>query len=356
MRPVRVSEKAFALAAVLTLTGLLATALGACGALVPNDRDDVRNVDTDASADATVGRDAREAESPGPPGGPEPPETFGPHTVGKLCTSNTDCTPAGSPTTCSKGGFSIGDLFGSPVCIQASCTQGTGGTLDDVLCDGRAGLCFVPGGSGTSGICLPFCTFTSTAVSNACAGGNKCHFEYAGTDVTTMKASALGYCFGACAADADCTGTPGQKCQVEDGICVNPDKLQTYTAAGTACTRPAAGLTSTCNCASVGNHADGGVSPSADKGFCTHACITGSAGDAVCDTAKTGWKCTASLPALDDKGMALFEGQPADIAGTCAQPCAMDDDCTTLATASGLTGLVKCKTYADGKYCAPTAD
>ena len=30
-----------------------------------------------------------------------------------------------------------------------------------------------------------------------------------------------------------CTGTPGQKCQAEDGFCVNPDKLQTYTAAGT---------------------------------------------------------------------------------------------------------------------------
>jgi len=356
MRPVHVSKKTFALAAVVTLTGLLATALGACGA-VANDQDGVRNLDTDASADATAERDAtRIPESPGPEGPENPPDNFPPPTVGKLCSSKTDCNLGGSASTCSKGGFQIGDIFGSPVCIQATCTQGTGGTIQDLLCDDKAGLCFVPGGSGKSGICFPFCTFTSTAVSNACAGGNKCHYAYAGTDVTTMKPAALGYCIGACSVDADCTGTPGEKCQAEDGFCVNPDKLRTYTAAGSACTRSADGFTSTCNCAYVGNHADGGVSASADKGFCTHACITGSAGDAVCDTASTGWKCTASLPALDEKGIALFDGQPADIAGTCAQPCGVDDDCTALATASALTGLVKCKKYADGKYCAPTAD
>ncbi len=352
MRSVRVSGKTFALAAVVTLTGLLATAVGACGSA--NDHDGAR-VDTDASTDAAVERDARPVVDNGPSGGPGP-DFVPPPTVGKLCTSTSDCRAGGGSSTCSKGGFLAGDLFGSAVCIQPTCTQGTGGTIADLLCDDQAGLCLPTGDSTTSGICLPYCAFTSTTVSSACAGGNKCHFRYAGTDTMTMKVVALGYCFGACAVDADCTGTPGQKCQAEDGYCVNPDKLQTYAAAGTACTYSPTALTQTCNCAHVGNHADGGVSPSADKGFCTHACRTGSAGDAVCDTAKAGWKCTASLPALDEKGAPLFDGQPADVAGTCAQPCAVDDDCTALATAAALTGLVKCKTYADGKYCAPTAD
>ena len=170
----------------------------------------------------------------------------------------------------------------------------------------------------------------------------------------TMKASAIGFCFGACTADADCMGTAGQKCQVEDGLCVNPDKLVTYTKVGTTCTRPATGAASTCNCNFVGNFTDGGVSADADKGFCTHSCITGAAGNTVCGTASAGWKCTAKLPTVDDKGAALFTAQPDDVSGTCALPCpgGTDTECAALVTSSGLAAnLVHCKTYADGKYC-----
>ena len=82
----------------------------------------------------------------------------------------------------------------------------------------------------------------------------------------------------------------------------------------------------------------------------------GTAGDAVCNTAKATWKCTAKLPTVDSMNAALFSAQPADVGGTCALPCTADADCTTLATAANLTGLVKCKTYADGKYCDATAN
>jgi hypothetical protein len=351
-------KKMFALASVTALTGLVATmsAVGCSSTTTVADtgeggggglteagpkKDGGVMIDNDGGGDTDAAGPMEEG------------------TVGKECTSTADCKLAGSvnDNACSKGGFQDGDLLGSPVCIQPSCTQGTGGTIGDLLCDGQTGLCLPTGGSDTMGICLPFCSFDSTKVVDKCAGGNKCNIAYLGTDTMTKAASAIGFCFGACTADTDCKGTAGQKCQTEDGLCVNADKfIATYTAAGTACTRPAGTAANTCNCNFVGNHADGGVSADADKGYCTHSCITGAAGDAVCNTAKATWKCTAKLPTVDSMNAALFNAQPADVGGTCAQPCAADADCTALATAASLTGLVKCKTYADGKYCDATAD
>jgi hypothetical protein len=352
-------KKMFALASVTALTGLVATVASA-----------------GCSSTTTVADNGETGVvNPGKEGGPvKPPieagdtDTSTPavpeeKTVGKECTSTADCKVAGSKNdnACSKGGFTDGDLLGSPVCIQPKCDQGAGGTIADLLCDDQAGLCLPTGAAGsTSGICLPFCSFDSTTVTDKCAGGNKCNIAYLGTDMMTMKASAIGFCFGACTADTDCKGTAGQKCQTEDGLCVNADKhVANYTATGTACTRTVAPAPATCNCNFVGNHADGGVSADADKGFCTHSCITGAAGTAVCNTAAAGWKCTAKLPQVDDKGAALFSAQPDDVSGTCALPCTtvgVDAACTAVGTAAGIPTLVKCKQYADGKYCDATAD
>lgn len=351
-------KKMFALASVTALTGLVATisAVGCSSTTTVAD-----NTEGGPVIPSEGGKGKETGVIPDPDGGGDVDSSVVEEaTVGKECTSTADCKVAGSvnDNACSKGGFTAGDLLGSPVCIQPNCTQGSGGTIGDLLCDGNAGLCLPTGGSDTMGICLPFCSFDSTMVTDKCAGGNKCNIAYLGTDTMTKKASAIGFCFGACTADTDCKGTAGQKCQVEDGLCVNDKEyVATYTAAGTACTRSsAAGAVATCNCNTVGNHADGGVSASADKGYCTHSCITGAAGDAVCNTAKATWKCTAKLPAVDSMNAVLFTAQPADVGGTCAQPCTDDASCMPLITSSGLTGLVKCKTYADGKYCDATAD
>ena len=347
-------KKMFALASVTALTGLVATvaAAGCSSTTTVADTGDTGVSPTKEGGTTKPPIEAGTDTDSGTTGTPEE------KTVGKECTSTADCKVAGSKNdnACSKGGFTDGDLLGSPVCIQPSCTQGAGGTIGDLLCDDQTGLCLPTGGSDTMGICLPFCSFDSTTVSDKCAGGNKCNIAYLGTDTMTMKASAIGFCFGACGADADCKGTAGQKCQVEDGLCVNADKHLTYTAAGTACKRPAAMAPATCNCNYVGNHADGGISTDADKGICTHSCVTGAAGDTVCGAAATNWKCTAKLPLVDDKGAALFNGQPADVSGTCALPCTVDGDCTALGTASGLGALLKCRPFADGKFCDPTAD
>ena len=349
-------KKMFALASVTALTGLVAT-MSAVGCSSTTSIQD--NTEAGPVGPSNEGGKGKETgpipdvdSGPDTDGGGTPEEK----TVGKECTSTADCKVAGSKNdnVCSKGGFTDGDLLGSPVCIQPNCTQGSGGTIGDLLCDDQAGLCLPTGGSQTMGICLPFCSFDSMAVVDKCAGGNKCNIAYLGTDTMTKKASAIGFCFGACTADTDCKGTAGEKCQVEDGLCVKTPL--TYTAVGTACTRGASGTPATCNCNTVGNFTDGGVSPNADKGFCSHSCITGTAGDAVCNTAKAAWKCTAKLPAVDSMNAPLFSAQPADVGGSCALPCTADADCTALATAANLTGLVKCKTYADGKYCDATAN
>jgi hypothetical protein len=349
-------KKMFALASVTALTGLVATVASAgCSSTT--------TVADNTETGPIVTPKGEGGVKPPIEGGADPdsstPTTPEEKTVGKECASTADCKVAGSKNdnACSKGGFTDGDLLGSPVCIQPQCTQGSGGTIADLLCDDQAGLCLPTGGSDTMGICLPFCSFDSTMVTDKCAGANKCNIAYLGTDTMTMKASAIGFCFGACTADADCKGTAGQKCQVEDGLCVNADKHVTYTATGTSCTRGAAGSVATCNCNTVGNFADGGVSKDADKGYCTHSCITGAGGTTTCEAAATGWKCTAKLPQVDDKGAALFSAQPDDVSGTCALPCTtvgIDAACTALGTTAGIPGLVKCKQYADGKFCDPT--
>lgn len=355
-------KKMFALASVTALTGLVAT-MSAVGCS-----------STISSVEPTEGgggglTEAGPKKEAGPPVvDPDGGDTDGStgkveeKTVGKECASTADCKVAGSvnDNVCSKGLFGksaadADDLYGSPVCLQTKCDIGTAGTTADVICDDGPGVC-IPA-SATQNICLPACTFDSTKIDGACAGGNKCNPAYTLTDPMTMKVSALGYCFGACGADADCKGTAGMKCQVEDGLCVKTPVVFAK-AVGAGCTRPAmAADPAQCNCNFVGNHADGGVSPDADKGFCTHACVTGAAGDAVCGTAKATWKCTAKLPKLDSAGKPAFTAQVDNISGSCAQPCTMDSECSTLNTAVGGTGtLVKCKAYAGGSFCDATAD
>ena len=355
-------KKMFALASVTALTGLVAT-MSAVGCSSTTSIQD----NTEGGGGGPTEAGSKKEAGPGvPPDNDSGLDTDGggipaSKTVGKECTSTADCKVAGSKNdnACSKGFFTAGDLFGSPVCIQAKCTQGNSNppTVGDLLCDDQTGLCLPNGGS--DGICFPFCSYDSMAVVDKCAGGNKCNIAYLGTDAM-KKTSAIGFCFGACTADTDCKGTAGEKCQVEDGLCVKTTIA--YTAVGTACTRGAAGTPATCNCNTVGNFPDGGAPANADKGYCTHSCITGTAGDAVCATAKpagaTTWKCTAKLPTLDTMtNMPLFTAQPSDVSGTCAQTCTDDASCGGLVTSSGLPAAnVKCKTYADGKFCDATAN
>jgi hypothetical protein len=334
-------KKMFALASVTALVGLVSTAAVAGCSSSGGGGDD---------ADGGGGAEGGLKEAGAPPEAGEGEDAAGPpeeQTVGKACASVADCAVAGSKNdnVCSKGAFAIGDLFGTPVCIQTSCTQGAGKTVGDLLCDGNAGLCVTASG-GSKGVCLPYCDFDSTTISSACEGGNTCAIAYSAAD-KDGKAIAIGYCEASCQADADCKGTAGQKCQIESGLCVNADKYVAFAkAVGEGCdaskTAPA-----DCNCNPVG-----GTGADKDKGVCTRACITGAAGDAACGAAIAGWTCTAKLPAKDAMDKTQFTAQPGGVRGQCALPCVDDTTCAPL---QGSTGApMKCKAYANGKFCETT--
>lgn len=333
-------KKMFAMASVTALVGLVSTVAAAGCSSSDGGPDAVTEAGTTEGGgkEAGVKPDAGEEEDAA---GPKEEGT-----VGKTCDTTADCkvTDAKNDNVCSKGAFSIGDLFGTPVCIQSTCTQGTGKTVGDLLCDGTAGLC-LPTSGGTKGVCLPLCDFDSTTVTTKCQGGNKCAIAYGASD-KDGKSIGIGYCEASCQADTDCKGTAGQKCQVESGLCVNPDKYVTYAkAVGDGC--DGSKDPAECNCNAVG-----GTGASKDKGVCTRACITGAAGDAACGAALAGWKCTAKLPKTDSAGKAQFTGQPDDLRGQCALPCTDDTTCAALQTSSGAP--IKCKEFSSGKFCETT--
>ncbi|AKU98588.1 hypothetical protein AKJ09_05252 [Labilithrix luteola] len=268
-------------------------------------------------------------------------------TVGATCTRKSDCTVAGTinDNVCSNEAFSDGDHFASSVCIQLACTRGPGGSFEEMLCDDKAGFCLPNATGSLEGTCLPLCLYSSTSFLQVCKGDNRCAFAHPGADNNGV-AVAIGYCTGGCNVDADCKGTPGQRCQVETGTCVNGDKVASFAKKlGEACDGSAA--SPGCPCA---------FGKDETKGVCSHACRAGSAGNDVCAAAggDANWKCTAKLPTTltPSTGGTLpgFTGQPDGVVGSCAFACPNGDaDCAALSTKSG--AALSCVEFADGKYC-----
>ncbi|HVH46074.1 MAG TPA: hypothetical protein VM925_27180 [Labilithrix sp.] len=341
-------KKLFALASVSALAGLV-SAVGAAGCTTTTevqggDTADSGKTDGGGKVNDTKPKDAGTTKTDGSTvdddAGTEPEEPEE-ETVGKACKTTADCNVenALNDNKCSKGLFKDGDIFGTPYCISACTLPAKVETGDDFLCDGQAGVCYADG-PGEDGTCYGMCAYNSTTVTAPCAGTNKCvPYQFLGDGANL---SILGICYAACTKDADCTGTAGQKCEVETGICVTTPT--TYAkSVGEACTRKTTG-TPDCNCVTVG-----GQGANKDKGICTSVCVTGAAGDAACNSKETGWKCTTLLPAKDSKGNALFTDEPDDVYGQCALPCTVDGDCTAYGTTAGVAA--KCNEYAGGKYC-----
>jgi hypothetical protein len=339
-------KKLFALASVTALAGLVATVGVGCS------EDSTNNTPPETDAGAPDAK--KDGKGPGIGDDEEPGEPPPSKTTGNECAADEDCLADGTvnENLCSKGFFTDGDLNPSPVCMGLCTPNANATSVAELLCDGETGVC-VP--SGNAGICFAVCQYDSEGIQVACKGSNKCSPAYnltkGGTPPASGSGAILGICLGGCSADADCKGTAGQKCQVETGLCLNADKHIAYAkAVGEGCDNSA--TPDECSCASVREGVD------KDKGYCTHACVTGAAGDAVCNTAKAGWKCTAGLPAKDKDGKVVFSNQPEGVQGSCAQPCTDDDACAALATASGVTGgttkgngKVVCAEFANGKFC-----
>lgn len=238
-------------------------------------------------------------------------------TTGKPCTSDGTCDVLGDGVQkCSSTiGFTLGKLYPDPVCIGKTCTPDpTGASI--VFCDGLAGVCLA---SGTSGICLPTCNFDSTTSPTGCVGKDACN-AYGWT--TASPAKGVGYCFGGCKVDGDCSGG---KCQTETGLCVTT-KLSYSKSIGAACTSADATAPAKCNCL---------YNTTASAGYCTETCTFGSS------SCPSGYTCDTLLPTT------YFTGSPSGLQGFCLKTCTGASDCT------GLSSTCKQSAGVSSKTCQP---
>jgi hypothetical protein len=216
---------------------------------------------------------------------------------------------------CSNGKiFNIGQLFPTPICIvppsvQGNCDPGQDGNIH--YCDGpddpsSPGIC-LPNGSNTVGICLPQCTFRTDGLAPVgCQGKDACSVYGFGQDATTSQLIGIGYCLGGCEADADCA--TGQRCQVDEGYCVNTPATGELPV-GTGC-NVAANPQPACDCI---------ASTSDNLGYCAQYCKVGGV---ACPSGST---CDAGLPTTlagaGDATVAGFSKQNTGLAGFCAPAC-----------------------------------
>lgn len=339
-------KKFFALASMTAVAGVIAA-----GAMVGcSSSDDATPGTTDDAGTADAKADAKKDSGGNQVDGSVTP-TVEEETVGKPCSADSDCEVADSvgDNVCSKGYLAtqagdIVDLFPTPVCIQ-SCGPINQAKVDDsYFCDGNAGVCFnfgIP-------LCTGGCQFTSDAITVDCQGANnKCQAYLFGDDGSGGPAI-IGACTGACTKDSDCAGTPGQKCQKEQGICQAANLVVEYTTPqGSPCTENADAAANTCLCATLG-----GTGANKDKGYCYSQCVTGTTG--ACGT---GWQCSSHIPTqldLQDGGVQPWMTKvPTGVVGSCSLPCDTTADCLANDAFKDMTAdtQVTCTQYADGKFC-----
>ena len=279
---------------------------------------------SESSTDAPPPFDSGPFPFDAPPfdGGTTNPDHGG--TTGATCTDDTACNVTGDGINkCSNKLFSAGTLYPTPVCIGTDCDPGDGTTI--VGCDKDTGVCL---STGTGGICIPVCAFDDSGAAPAgCKGKDVCNVYGWGKD-STGKVTGVGYCFGGCKADADCAG--GDKCQVEDGLCVKT--LKTYAKRlGDPCVKADYDTATGCIC---------DYDSTSGQGYCTTSCFVGGT------ACPTGFGCAAGLPKTSSTdGSALFTKDPTGMAGSCLKTCSADADC------SAVHGY--CADLASGKACVP---
>jgi hypothetical protein len=244
--------------------------LCACGGATADD-----NINGDGGTDAITSGDSPSASdvatsTDGSPGADAIVSSPYDGTVGKACSSDSDCHSANGPNKarCSSTVWSPEDYYPTPVCIIDTCAPISDTKLH--FCDGpddpsSPGIC-VPGFN--SSVCVPKCTYDKQGgAPSGCAGKDTC-FDY-----PTIVETGIGYCWGGCAQDADCQN--GQHCQVDQGLCVVGVTPPTKNI-GDACTKTD-NDTEACYCL-YGNN---------DDGYCSSFCGVGQSGTCpsgfVCD-------------------------------------------------------------------------
>ena len=234
-------------------------------------------------------------------------------TTGKACATDDECdVTSEGKGICSKAAFGGNSLYPTNNCIQNTCDIPDPTKV--TYCDCDTGVCL---STGSGGICLPACQWKDDgAAPVGCEGKNACNPYAWGTD-DAKAIIGIGYCFGGCKADADCSD--GQKCQTENGLCQKAlDPAYTKTP-GTACTDADNKDPAKCNCLYATDAAG------AKSGYCSTFCTMGGTACAA------GFTCDAGLPktkiADDD---IVFTKAPTGMAGYCLKDCTADTDCATL--------------------------
>ena len=181
-------------------------------------------------------------------------------TTGKTCASDADCKTRFGLSRCSSTVFAPESYFATPVCIVPTCSPVSDTTPH--YCDGpdsptSPGIC-MPYGTSGGGICLPQCTYDKNGgPAKGCPGKDVCFGDTGATQ------GGVGYCWGGCTADADCPS--GQKCQTDQGLCVEGVVPPTKPF-GAACTS-ADNNNGTCYCLYGAN----------GTGYCSSFCVVGGA-------------------------------------------------------------------------------
>lgn len=279
--------------------------------------------------------------------------------VGQPCTSDTDCAGVVTGLTgiCSNSTklFQLGPLLPDPVCFAAGCTIPQQGFV--AYCDGSAGtgssnptgnifgVC-LPGPTPQQNLCAPVCQFdNSGAAPIGCTGKDACTpfgFGEGTNDAGAPVPVGVGYCFGGCSADTDCSKTPGTVCQVETGLCVTSANHFTFAKTpGTACNATNDDNKATgCNC--LGNVNSG-------NGYCTLFCEAGAAGGEGGAGCPAGFACDALLPATltgpDGGSSPGFTTEPVGLAAQCVATCSTPD---ASADAGGCPPQSTCSTAGGG--------
>lgn len=323
---------------LMAVAGLsTAAAFGCTVETTQVDTGDAGTVKKDSGTDPVIdtGDDGGDAG----PVGPKPDGT-----TGKECASSKECSERSlqnGGNACSNEFFTAGGLNPTPVCVGLCAPKAKPSTIADFLCDDQTGTCLPI--SGNQGICMPICSFESDKIVDACAGKNACNPNVSFTD-QSGKAMGLGYCFGGCKADGDCSG--GDKCQTETGTCVKELAVATAPKA----------LGAQCKTEKLGQDEDGitkfgcscndgtAAAATGGEGYCTQFCRVGD------DCGVAGMICSAGLsPETDDK-KPLFSAEPTGLAGQCFWECA--DDAACQAKINGGKGF--CEAIPGGKkICIP---
>jgi hypothetical protein len=259
----------------------------------------------------------------GSPGGPETGTTVDSGndsstggfdgTTGKSCATDAECDPLGlgmSGNACSIiNFFTGGPIYPTPVCLPIQpCDPGTDNLIH--YCDGpdvptSPGVC-LPVQAG--GLCVPQCSILSDASApTGCQGKDRCNVF--GSGLRNGQPFSVGFCFGGCAADADCP--QGSVCQKDEGVCLTTPLTRTKQLGQTCSVNDPTGA---CNC--FQNNTTG-------VGYCTQFCIVGASSTAPCPS---GYVCDAELPAVitnsvTDASVPGFTMQNAGLAGSCLQAC-----------------------------------